>query len=135
MNKQRQLTQEELNLAPDWAVEYDNSNAHLIFISKKLGTYRGDDVYKCYDVNDGVEFIRTTKGVNVMAQPIPRKAFDISEYQFSDNDIHSVKVVKEANEIEMELKVEVDFISLNKTELITMAKALGVTAEDFKQGG
>ena len=125
--KQRQLTQEELNLAHSlgWnPTDFIATDSSIIFENKR--NYQV--LYP--DGKLGALMNRPSNAFN--AQPIPRKAFDISEYQFSDNDIHGAKVISEANEIEIELKLEVDFISLNKSELIAMTKALGVTAEDFK---
>ena len=82
--KQRQLTQEEIDLAPDW-------------------------------------------------QPIPRKAFDISEHEFSDNRICS-ETSKTDGRVWLIVKCSFGEIpaSFNKADSIAIAKALGVTAEDLK---
>ncbi len=126
--KQRQLTQEELNLAPEWATHYavmvvsgrvvylDLDNCKMTMVSM---------IDKGYGPINYGGFFR--KGE---IQPIPRKAFDISTMEFNDDRIIDVDLFSDGTvEINMDSGLSCE---LSKNELVLIAKALGVTAEDFK---
>ena len=121
--KQRQLTQEEIDLTPEWATHYFVDNVDdVCFESGSCYQYliKGKLLAKC----DQSEF-----GMEEDSQPIPRKAFDISEHEFSDSDISDVRVsgvVCITGGYDKPVT-----LTLNKADSIVLAKALGVTAEDL----
>ncbi len=121
--KQRQLTQEELNIAPDGFKHYAfmafGNVAYLDIDNEKLITGgmidRSENPIEMDGYFDESEI-----------QPMPRKAFDISEYEFSDQDVSYC----DANG-SIFLNVSYSVIGIDKADAIAIAKALGVTASDF----
>ncbi len=112
----RDLTEEELKLAPEGATHYyafDN----------------GDILFECsekccmYKINYGLTGSLDCNGVCKESKPITRKPFDITEHEVSNH-----VTVLESGDI-------VVFGSgwiINKDRAIAIAKALGVTGEDLK---
>lgn len=93
----RELTQQEINDAPDWATHY----------------------YVDYD--DSVSF----NGGAGHSKPIPRKPFDIGEYEFSDKDIFNHFITKDKSRINFDFDSELmpsDTIGFNKQDAIAIAK-------------
>lgn len=77
----RDLTQEEIDNAPEWATRYRiselNDGACYINKEKMVGMWRKNKIK-----------FALVKGSSVFkySKPIPRKPFDIGEYDFSDCD-------------------------------------------------
>ena len=121
--KQRQLTQEEIDIAPEWATHYLVGEYNDIL-------FQSDDYFQ--RLEDGllnVKVTQVTSGISRKAQPIPRKAFDISEYKFTSGDINIIHD-------DGGLFIEVDsdrslFAEIKKCDAIAIAKALGVKPEDL----
>ncbi len=133
--KQRQLTQGEIDLAPD-------GFKHYTFMANGSLTYLDRDNSKMMTIG------MVERGENSISagsyfseseiQPIPRKAFDVTRYEFGDSDWS-------INEIDINDGF-IDFYNhetctddgdseshvITKDDAIAIAKALGVTAEDFK---
>lgn len=121
--KQRQLTQEELDLAPEWATDYFIDNeGDVCFESESYYQYlvEGKLLDKQYQTGFGME---------EDSQPIPRKAFDVANHRFSVVSlINSVVVDNDVATLFFEFDKRMD---LTKSDSIAIAKALGVTTEDL----
>ncbi len=88
----RELTQQEIDQAPDWATHYSalprtssaRRSAYLIFESKSK--------YQIFYIGGGFSRVNDNLGRFNTAElkPIPRKEFDIDEYKFSDDNIKIV---------------------------------------------
>ena len=125
MSEQRQLTQEELNLAHslEWnPTDFIAKGSSIIFENKR--NYQV--LYP--DGKLGALMSRPSNAFN--AQPIPRKAFDIDNHEFSDSDVSDVRV-SDVVCIDTGYDKTVT-LTLNKADAIAIAKALGVKPEDFK---
>lgn len=110
----RDLTEEELALAPEWATHYfiDTSDDTPIYESKNLCWWAGlGKPLPCKRMDEG-------------AIAIIRKPFDIAQHEWSDK-LARVMFLPEANKICFEGEIY-------KKDAIAIAKALGVTAEDLK---
>ena len=123
---EQQLTDEQIaELAPEWATHYSSYDVGVIFES--LESYQ---VYA-----EGVFYGKKQKTENSDktprdAKPIPRKKFDISKHEFSDERI-------EFSQDEGGLLVEIeDFYHvaacINKNDAIAIAKHFKLTVEDLK---
>ncbi len=119
--KQRQLTQEELNLAPEWASRYsvDEFNA-VLFESDKLFQWLDSGVLGCI-------YPQVNSGISMDSQPIPRKAFDVASIE--SPNMHDMDQPYIRNNDDGTITVDG---KIDKYLVIAIAKALGVTAEDFK---
>lgn len=123
--KQRQLTKEELDIAPKWATNYTVvREGEIIFESK--------DFFKILKEGSlGLKFKQFSSGIQGSSQPIPRKAFDLSKVKWSEaSDISSV-----SGFLDESLEVEYNYgliLYETKQDVINKAKSIGVTAEDFK---
>ena len=132
--KQRQLTQEELNLAPEWATRFlirpEYANVVMFANDENIQL-----LYKCGEL--GVVHVIGSYANNQFEwQPIPRKVFDLSSVQWSDKTVFRVSIVDGllVTEIEEDFSGNFDIFHYTETkqDIINKAKALGVTAEDFK---
>ncbi len=119
--KQRQLTQEEIDLAPEWATRY--------FIITCTTIRFESEGYYCYSFNGEISAKERNKfGVDEDSQPIPRKEFDLS---YSDaSGILDVSVTGDNLGV-VTTYTDIGDIYITKQDVINKAKALGVTASDF----
>lgn len=120
------LTQEELNLAHSlgWnPTDFIATDSSIIFENKR--NYQV--LYP--DGKLGALMNRPSNGFD--AQPIPRKAFDLSKYQFSEGGISGAEVVDGALRVYLHSQ-DVSYIDYTKEDLTAMLKALGAKPEDFK---
>ena len=83
----RELTQEEIDLAPEWATNYLIDNHNDVLYRKK------NDYSNLYTVwwvglNEPLGAVGDT---HHDYKPIPRKKIDITEYEFSDTAIENVE--------------------------------------------
>ena len=115
----RELTQQEIDNAPEWATGY--------FITPGFNgvTYESHEFYQYLPCGSRVE--QLSSGLSVNAKPIPRKEFDISEYEFSDSEVEV-----ETNEDGTVWLCAVAYSSVNKRDAIALAKHFKLTAEDLK---
>ena len=115
----RDLTEEELKLAPDWATHYFKDDHGDILFESTSG-YQWASGLKLKD-----RII--VRGYSVkLSKPI--KPFDITKHEFSD----TVGFV-ECDGSELTLNCTgCNYVELYKDDAIAIAKALGVTGEDLK---
>lgn len=123
----RDLTQKEIDQAPDWAQRYFSEGITALYIN----------------INDGIIAHINAPEVTFApwneleyalenSQPIPRKEFAISEYQFSDTDIKSVEIDGYADNEYLHFYLhDTNELTHSKSDVITMAKALKLTASDL----
>ena len=119
----RELTKEEIKLAPSWATHYEIIGDVLTFVSEFHYEHYVDGV------GQGVRAHR--HGIDEDSFLIPRKSFDISEHEFNDIDILRVNLFGDKVSIVMDADAVVS-AELSKKDIIAIAKALGVTGEDLK---
>ena len=80
----RELTQEEIDLAPEWATNYYVDSAGDIL-------FESDDNYQWVIVGETYDvFSQLSNGMRPDSKPIPRKKIDITEREFSDSEIGQV---------------------------------------------
>lgn len=124
----RDLTEEELKLAPDWATHYQildlSTKYKLDFVSKSEFCHLNNQ-------NELTEVMSHIAGITPEDIEIPRdkKPFDITKHEFGDTVQHM-----ESDGCELSLYCVDGFrhVELYKDDAIAIAKALGVTAEDLK---
>ena len=98
----RELTQQEIDNAPDWATHYAMDDDGEIFWQRKL-----------------------VSGCHSSEKPIPRKPFDIGWYEFSDKDIFNHFITKDKSRVNFDFDSELmpsDTIGFNKQDAIALAK-------------
>ena len=114
----RDLTQQEIKNAPEWATHYFiDCMGHVTFESEllwqRVGTLYAE---------------HSRAGLSNDVKPVPRKAFDISEYKFSDCYL----TVNNSWDDIIELACVIDFIDIRKNDAIAMAKHFKLTADELK---
>jgi hypothetical protein len=122
----RDLTEEELKLAPDWATHYQfGVIGNLIFISlrKMLAWNVNTPLSMAVDLEYCSHLVDKHK-------PIERKPFDITKYEFSEG-LSISNMCKLSVEIEFKDNDDCNYVPLHKDDVIAIAKALGVTAKDL----
>lgn len=123
----RNLTEEELKLAPDWATHYVvDSDESIIYESEKL----------CWWVGRREPLNNEGSFGNLSNRTI--KTFDITKHEFSDKALESCEYEEDGGQEKL-LCFAVDefndcgaFFKLNKGDAIAIAKALGVTGGGFE---
>lgn len=124
----RELTEEELKLAPDWATHYfiDELDDALYAGLSKDGKYYS---VWWFGLSLPIEYVDDIDGYVT----ISKKPFDITKHEWSDTSVKEVRLFRDGSiDIQSNLVgVEVQ-ISIYKQDAIAIAKALGVTAEDLK---
>ena len=126
----RDLTEEELKLAPDWATHYCVTK----FKGQHCITFHNSywDQW-VYPVSGAWSPKMTSQRIPALAKPISTKPFDINKHEFSDDEIRFVKVFHAEEYITILLNREaLNTVRHDKADIIAMAKALGVTGEDLK---
>lgn len=126
----RELTKEELKLAPDWATHYHaNHNESILFECH----YQ----YCLYEKGAGLTVPVGCFGVCKESKPIPKKPFDITKHEFDDPAWSINEVNAEHGYIDFYNHEtctddgDHESHSINKDDAIAITKALGATAEDF----
>lgn len=132
----RELTEEELKLAPEWATHYY--------------AYSGGDIlfeceYKNALYSEILGFMwreMLSTGICDRSEPLPKKPFDISEHKFSDSKLNFDGFSDGALVLSAEYEqwvgdlngysLEELPINVNKDDAIAIAKHFGLTAEDLK---
>lgn len=118
--KMRELTKEELELAPSWATHYSFGNNNSLWFEGKN---------RCATVeNNKLNVVIVGMGINENSKPIPRKPFNIKKHVFSD---HIVSGCHLSNDLCVVFNACSHGLNLTKQDAIAIAKALGVTGEDL----
>lgn len=114
----RELTEEEIKLAPDSCDHY-NIIDDKVYFTDVLGVV-------VFDVN-GVEIDNCIMDNKVFLKsvPLPEKTFDITKHELVDYGYMGVKCDKN-------LYVKKNGFTIDKERAIAIALALGVTAGDLK---
>ena len=122
----RDLTEEELKLAPDWATHYDTDfmvayPVKVTFIDedRAVDLFQNDNLGDIYDNNLGIR-----KEDRLIVKP-----FDITKYEFGDTIQHFESY---GSELSLYCVDGFRHVELYKDDAIAIAKALGVTGEDLK---
>ena len=124
----RELTKEELELAPSWAtmykvVECEIASSYTLFTDGKNRSqwiYHDTKAMSPISIGDIARF--DTK-------PINRKPFDIREHVFGD---HIVSGCHLSNDLCVVFREQSFGLNIKKQDAIAIAKALGVTGEDLQ---
>lgn len=105
----QQLTDEQIaELAPDWATHYGYACGDLVFVDCKA-----------------------CKIKESITKPIPRKKFDISEYEFSDKYATYTGCSASMVHIDVLNCGIPNGIFFDKDDVVAMAKHFNLTAEDL----
>lgn len=126
----RELTQKQIDNAPErFDAYYEDGNGSLRLINTK-------SMETC-----SANFLPRVKGVSFFdkdhyslktCSPIPRKPFDISEYEFSDSHHLTSCYIDDCGDLVIELTNDPSNTYLTKKDVTAIAKHFGVTAEDLK---
>lgn len=127
--KMRDLTEEELKLAPDWATHYDSDymKAHPV----KLCFF--NDLQAVNVFKNGVvgEPYFNEVGISDSDRELPiRKAFNIAAYEFADLEVGQVGVNGGGIQLNMIDNSRPPII--HKRDVIAMAKYFKLTAKDLE---
>lgn len=112
----RDLTEEELGLAPDWATHYWESGGKIMFESPSYFQLLRDGRFTADRCDNAVG------RVSCQAVEIKRKPFDISKHELNDHLTELENGVLGVNDSGW---------IIDKKRAIAIAKALGVTGEDL----
>lgn len=121
----RDLTEDELKLAPEWATHYQVSESNYLIWESK-------DKYQTPIMRaPKKQKSKLTKCIKI---PV-KEPFDISEHEFSDfswsiNQI-SVDFIEFYNHETYTDDGDAELFQVSKMDAIAIAKALGVTGEDL----
>jgi len=120
----RDLKQQEIDDAPQWATHY--------YVSRINDTVRwnGDELFM-WEFESAAKSISEYGFRNMHTQPIPRKPFDISEHEFSDETSHIE--INSANELAVCMTAtNGKWFAMYKDDAIALAKHFKLTVEDLK---
>lgn len=122
----RDLTAEELALAPEWAYYYDFFDGMFVYMAKGKDSCGN---YKFFSEGSGVYFGHEGE-LNLCTRLVPRKnkPFDITKHEWSD----VIAEIEAESGNTLVLKFQGSWISLDKDDAIAIAKDRGLTAEDLK---
>lgn len=125
----RDLTKEELKLAPEWVTEYlIGSSTDVAYFISPASNKMMLNIGK-REVMDFDSLYREDE-----LRPIHRNHFDITEHEFSCENFKACKPSWIGDDLQVEI-IDSDFTHhealLNKTDAIAIAKALGVTGKDL----
>lgn len=122
----RELTEEELKLAPEWAKFFhvDSYDDILFWDGNMCYTWMTELHIDSELLNHWPEKLPFKK--------LTRNNFDISNYKFSDLNVRLSNLSSSKVELAVEACGLEYFMTQDKKDIIAIAKALGVTAEDLK---
>lgn len=125
----RDLTEEELKLAPEWACKFDFFNGDLIYMSDVVGDYEGKPLYRFLDVKHNIEEVGVEGDYDLCTRLIVKESFDITKHEWGD----TVGYVETCSkEITLNCGTGQNYIELFKDDAIAIAKHFGLTAEDLR---
>ena len=124
----RELTEEELKLAPCWATHYINKCFIVVFLSNHL---------RQIFIKEGSYFNRLTSNYDGLdgALKMPSKQFDITKHEWSDcRNLKCIGKDKGLETVCFEVSVfnGLAYFDLDKDDAIAIAKHFCLTAEDLK---
>tara|TARA_R110000851_G_scaffold303237_1_gene460785 strand:- start:177 stop:539 length:363 start_codon:yes stop_codon:yes gene_type:complete len=119
----RGLTQQEIKSAPDWATKFEVSNTAIRWSDDSFIQW----FYEDGKLSDKICF----NPCFVNSKPIPRKAFDISEHEFSDDEI-SREVQATSDCVQLDMVDGSRPALLDKNDVISLAKHFKLTADELK---
>ena len=119
----RDLTQQEIDNSPEWATRYFISESYGIRWSDGSRYQWGDNTIHSISNGGAARMRRESK-------PIPSKAFDISEYEFSDDEI-SREVQATSDCVQLDMVDGSRPALLDKNDVISLAKHFKLTAGDL----
>ena len=118
----RDLTHQEIKSAPEWATHYFIAENYGIRWSNDSGyQWRGDEFHSISH-GGATRLLRESK-------PIPRKAFDISEYVFDGCDVSIDDLIGDFVEFKNDHSSS---FTLSKIDVIALAKHFKLTADELK---
>lgn len=118
----RDLTEEELKVAPEGFDEYGfNRSGQVFFFNRKLGCA----------VIEGIDEVLNLSPSHYAfdeCKPIKRKQLDITQHEWSD----VIAEIETDSGHTLVIKSHGSWLSFDKDDVIAMARDRGVTAEDLK---
>jgi len=120
----RDLTEEELKLAPDWAIMYSITSSDNIRFH--------DECIFCLCNGHAVSDVVSASTKNFSTRMIIRKPFDITKHEFNDFKVLDAEVPVNKRKLRLNFdSLDFHYADLSKDDAIAIAKALGVTAKDL----
>lgn len=134
MNKMRDLTQKEIDNAPErFDAYYEDGHGNLRLLN--TATTETCSVKWLPDTGAVISFDRNHYSLKT-CKPIPRKqeAFDIGKHEFSDEDIGIVEheKYKTGEYIYFQFNHEIEELRFCRDDIIALAKVVNLTADDLK---
>jgi len=115
IDKMRDLTQQEIDNAPEWATHY------IILEFSSLVRYTDGIKFVCGKSKHEISVPSELDDPLDNAKPIPRKPFDISGYEFS-GDISTIKARVSDNHLVLEFVTKQPWVSISESDVEAMAK-------------
>ena len=116
----RDLTQQEIDNAPDWATHYYITPSGTI-------TFESDKMFQSVS---GTVHSNVVTGISKRCRSIPRKAFDIRYHDWGDEFI--VIVDCDSEHFQLMCTVQNELFGIHRKDIITMAKHVNLTADELK---
>ena len=118
----RELTEDELKLAPDWATHYFIYNdGDILFEGNRNYQYYNSRIKEFYK-------LRWLTDISEYTVPINRKPFDITKHEWSDSGIERLEVGGGV----LTIYSPEHTVNLTFDDAIAIANHFGLTAEDLK---
>ena len=133
----RELTEEELKLAPEWAVKFDFFSDRLVFMSDAVEVTNQTSTFRFIEIDSGDYWVGSDGDYDLCTRLIVKEPFNIKKHDFGDTawaingfeegvghiDFYNVDTVTDDGYY--------DSHTLYKEDIIAAAKALCVTGEDL----
>lgn len=117
----RDLTEEELELAPDWTVKFDFFHGRLILMSDVIDVT--SQTFRFFEMDSGDCWVGSDGDYNLCTRLMPSKPFDIAKHEVYDY-------------LSLDIDGNLDVLdgdwTICKGRAIAIAKALGVMGDDLK---
>ena len=127
----RELTEEELSLAPEWAVKFDFFSDRLVFMSDALETTNQTSTFRFIEIDSGDYWVGNDGDYDLCTRLIVKEPFDITKHEWSDGDL-SFDFIDGDGDIILDCLGDCGGLFISKKDAIAIAKHFGLTAEDLK---
>lgn len=129
----RELSKDELKLAPEWAVYFAADDNDVLFLNKDKSV--GQWLVEDFDLECGFDlqekFNVTCDQLSFFDEFHPVNTFDITSHEWSDDCYGGSSAYGDCEKLNISDGVD-NSLAFNKQDAITIAKHFGLTAEDLK---
>ena len=120
----RDLTQNEIDNAPEWATRYAIVANDICYVDDKYWIVLGTD-----GVSMKEKMLLDNPRSHEYTKPIPRKEFDITSYEFDDK--FNIMILEVNDDSSVSLDVDTVDTYITKQDAIALAKHFKLTANDL----